>query len=431
MPQATEDLLNYITRDLQKEYKARRPSAKSPEVARMLRQVESFVQQGADVNAVNKYGKTPLMCASIISFPELLVLLAKHGADVNAGNADDRTPLMSAAGYGNVIILRTLLQQLHADVNAVNKYGRCALAAAASFGQASACHALIDLGANVEIYGNDGYTPYMLAEFYGHSEAATALAARGAKAHALPVDSEGRVSPPQRLLAPGASAEAQQPQQPAPMLSIPEEADPPRPKKHAKQGWAHRQAHLLREVQDDTPLAPSTSKDMGNVRMAQGPGAGRGFAKLNRSRSVLVDHIPLTEAPEPVQAPADKAIAPPAGFKYTRPKPAPLMRGGRSQTLPNIIVPPGFEQSFSKKPIGHDRSQTQIQRTPSSSLFASEPASESQDDHPVAGLFLTRLRQSIDEARPSSLSAGGACVAQEREANFFTSAHAPLTVGAV
>jgi ankyrin repeat protein len=52
-----------------------------------------LLKAGADVNARNVIGWTPLMYASKYSNPELISILLKAGADVNAKNADGVTAL--------------------------------------------------------------------------------------------------------------------------------------------------------------------------------------------------------------------------------------------------------------------------------------------------------------------------------------------------
>ena len=53
-----------------------------------------LIANGADVNAKNKYGDTPLHCAATKEIAELLIA---NGADVNAKEVDDLTPLDWAA----------------------------------------------------------------------------------------------------------------------------------------------------------------------------------------------------------------------------------------------------------------------------------------------------------------------------------------------
>ena len=58
--------------------------------------VRALVDEGANVNAKNEAGATPLMRA--VYHPETAALLVARGADVNARSDDGRTPLLIAAG---------------------------------------------------------------------------------------------------------------------------------------------------------------------------------------------------------------------------------------------------------------------------------------------------------------------------------------------
>nr|WP_315101952.1 ankyrin repeat domain-containing protein [uncultured Fretibacterium sp.] len=67
--------------------------------------VRQLIQDGADVNAKNKDGWTPLMAvAQHSSNPEVLTALIKAGADVNAKDTLGATPLMFAAIHKEALI---------------------------------------------------------------------------------------------------------------------------------------------------------------------------------------------------------------------------------------------------------------------------------------------------------------------------------------
>jgi len=60
----------------------------------ILEIVKFLIQNGADVNAEDKYGFTPLMYAASQYNPAVVKLLLDNNADVNAQNKDKKTPLM-------------------------------------------------------------------------------------------------------------------------------------------------------------------------------------------------------------------------------------------------------------------------------------------------------------------------------------------------
>ena len=79
--------------------------------------LKEFLAAGADVNAKNKYGSTPLRYAAGNGHKEVHELLITKGADVNAKAGDGTTPLHNAAVYGHNEIAELLIAN-GANVNA-------------------------------------------------------------------------------------------------------------------------------------------------------------------------------------------------------------------------------------------------------------------------------------------------------------------------
>ncbi len=64
--------------------------------------VLSLLKHGADINAKDKYGRTPLHWALSSNSEEMVELLVDHGAGVNAKNLQGKTPLYYAWGRSGV-----------------------------------------------------------------------------------------------------------------------------------------------------------------------------------------------------------------------------------------------------------------------------------------------------------------------------------------
>ena len=88
--------------------------------------VSDLLASGADVNARDRYGRTPLMEAVYGGHADTVEALLKRGADANAKDASGWTALMEAASKSRSCAVRSLLAH-GAEVNAVSKNGRTAL----------------------------------------------------------------------------------------------------------------------------------------------------------------------------------------------------------------------------------------------------------------------------------------------------------------
>jgi ankyrin repeat protein len=104
---------------------------------------------GANVNAANNYGVTPLSVAAAGADPAMIRTLVRGGADPNTAVADGLTVLMIAAGTGHVDIVRALLEA-GANVNAREPVlGETALIWAAKGGHSETISLLIQSGADI------------------------------------------------------------------------------------------------------------------------------------------------------------------------------------------------------------------------------------------------------------------------------------------
>ena len=92
--------------------------------------VKQHLAAGVDVNAKDKYGRTPLHMTPINGHKEIVELLISKGADVNVrDDLGGRTPLHQAASSGHKVAqqIAELLITKGADVNAKMEDGRTPL----------------------------------------------------------------------------------------------------------------------------------------------------------------------------------------------------------------------------------------------------------------------------------------------------------------
>ncbi|OGH96803.1 MAG: hypothetical protein A2104_02900 [Candidatus Melainabacteria bacterium GWF2_32_7] len=94
--------------------------------------IEFLIKSGADANIKDKYSVSPLHEAACFKANEALELLIKNGADVNAKDRDGDTPSHIAAMKGNKEVLETLIRH-KADIKAKNQNGATPSDTAAKF----------------------------------------------------------------------------------------------------------------------------------------------------------------------------------------------------------------------------------------------------------------------------------------------------------
>src|SRR5262249_52799261 len=106
---------------------------------------------GADVNARNDYGSTPMQEAAGRGDAALIRALLKAGANAESANDDGETALMTVARTDSTEAARLLIKA-RANVNAVEKWrGQTALMWAAAQGNPEMVRLLVKSGAKVDV----------------------------------------------------------------------------------------------------------------------------------------------------------------------------------------------------------------------------------------------------------------------------------------
>lgn len=136
---------------------------------------EDLIRARANVNSTNKNGNTALHVACIANTPiGLIRLLRIHGADFNAKNHRGFTPLIFAARQGRVEHAKNLVR-FTANVNAQSLRGNTALHFAVLRNDVDMVKTLLDLGADKNIKNSTGKTPLDRARNKGFSDISNLL----------------------------------------------------------------------------------------------------------------------------------------------------------------------------------------------------------------------------------------------------------------
>lgn len=139
-----------------------------------------LIARGAPVDQVDAEGFTALALSVYLNKSNAgqLAELIAAGADVNARNRFGRTPLHEAArSRANMV---PFLIGKGADINALASDGQTALHIAAAMDERTAMKVLIDAGANLNIRDKQGYTPLRRARLSFRDGAAEMLVKAGA-----------------------------------------------------------------------------------------------------------------------------------------------------------------------------------------------------------------------------------------------------------
>src|SRR6516165_7053994 len=146
--------------------------------------IRKLLDNGANVNARDAEGNTPLILASFYATPQCLELLMERGADVNAANKAGGTALIRAAtSYEKT----RLLVAAGAKVRVRTALGNTPLILAARrAGNSRTVRLLLERGADAAEHNDAGVGPVLSAAASGDVETLRLLLDAGAKADDFP-----------------------------------------------------------------------------------------------------------------------------------------------------------------------------------------------------------------------------------------------------
>ena len=165
-----------------------------------IESIRLLITAGADVNAADVRGHTPLMSAADKMSAALIKMLLEAGArvSINAKDNEGRTALMFAAERGHVETIKMLLEA-GAAINAKDNMGKAALMYTQGYmysGSSSldAGKCLIATGASINDVNAKGQTPLMPAVQRNYLEEVKLLLGAGARASVNARDSQGKTA---------------------------------------------------------------------------------------------------------------------------------------------------------------------------------------------------------------------------------------------
>ena len=142
--------------------------------------VEVLIDAGADIEAKNDVGRSPLLFASSSGHLDIVKMLVKAGAGVCVTDNEGDTCLIFATYFGHTETVRYLVGLKDVDVNHADNNGFAPLFVAVQEGHGDVVQVLIAAGADIEAKNKVGRSPLLLASSLGNLDIVKMLVEAGA-----------------------------------------------------------------------------------------------------------------------------------------------------------------------------------------------------------------------------------------------------------
>lgn len=132
--------------------------------------IEALLKQGANIEAPDADGRTPLLLAIHSRQADAARALMEAGADVNAKDTIQDSPYLYAGASGQTGIVQMTIAH-GAGLRSTNRYSGTALIPAAERGHVSTVQALIEAGVEIDHINNLGWTALLETIILGDGSA--------------------------------------------------------------------------------------------------------------------------------------------------------------------------------------------------------------------------------------------------------------------
>ncbi|MFZ1753288.1 MAG: ankyrin repeat domain-containing protein [Caldilineaceae bacterium] len=176
--------------------------------------VQALIQAGADIDRQDNRLDNPFLYAGAEGLMEILRLTIAAGADTTLTNRYGGTALIPAAERGHVAIVAELLAHTDVDIDHINNLGWTALLEAIVLSDGGERHQqivqmLVNAGADISIADKDGVTPLAHAQARGFGNIQAILqAAQARDLQLISAAGQGEMERVKEQLAKGASVHA-------------------------------------------------------------------------------------------------------------------------------------------------------------------------------------------------------------------------------